>query len=199
MIEISPKIFAPNYFSFFIRRLKIQKASSSKFWRNWYLGVVVLSFCTMLISRKSSIQEMQMIEKIMWAFLCPILFVIIFLVIFLPMAFFMIWPKKWIYEVDHVRVCRRESSKILPYSDFVKIVLDSPYSAELYFKKSGLISVEATAWYGSSKDEWLTFIAFLRTKIESVDTRIYVVRGTGHMEHDIARSAEEAYDHVKSL
>lgn len=200
MIEISPKIVASNFISYLFKNLKNSKNTKPMSWVKWYLGAVALSFGTMFMSPRQDIIVMSYSLRFFWSLVIPFGFVFVGLLFIIPIFGFTIWPKRWIYGEDHVQIVHGKSSTNIPYSSFIKIVLDRPYSAGLYFKNSsGFPAIVTTNWYGTSKEDWLAFISFLRTKVDNLDMKIGVVTGAGPQDPGTLCTAEEAYERINAL
>lgn len=200
MIEINPKIVAPNFLSFIYKNLKNSKNTKPISWAKWYLGVAIASFVTMCISPRQNFITMSIPIKIIWSLFFPLGFIFVVFLLLVPIFGIMLWPKKWIYEEGHVREIYGRNSTNIPYSSFIKIVMDKPYSAVLHFKNSSSFpAILTTSWYGNSKEDWLTFISFLRTQINDLDSKIGVVTGAGAQDPGTPCSADEAYDRIKLL
>lgn len=198
MIEITPKIFAPTFLSFLVRRSKGGNGVPRKTMLKAFFIGVALCFIALTLG-KHELASKGIQERLAGAVIATIVFLGVVISIIIPAGYLFLWPNKWIYEDNKVNVIKRFSSLTLSYHQLDKIVLESPYCANLVFKDPNSNFLKITNWYGSSRYDWLIFIKFLDGRI-SINNKIGVIYRDGFkFVEKKMNSPEEAYDFVEKM
>lgn len=199
MIEITPKIFAPTFVSFVIRRLKGGSGISRKTFSQLFLIVVSLSFMALTLG-KHELASKDIQERLIGAVIAALIFFGLAFSIIMPAGYLFLWPNKWIYEDNKINVIKRFSILTLYYHQLDKIIIDSPYCAVLIFKNQNYIFTKTSSWFGTSKVDWFTFINFLNKNGADANDKIWVSYkdGFNFVEKKMS-SPEEAYDFVEKM
>lgn len=178
MLEITPKIFAPTFFSFIGRRTKIGSIMPLKTFIQLFLGLSVAGFITISLGKhelaSASIEERFVAATIYITLMFSAIFAIIG-----GSSFFLVWPNRWIYMDNKIEVIKKYSTSTLFYNHLERITLDTPYSASLLFNDHNSVTVRSTSWYGTSKEDWLSFIKLLDRNGATPDVKVWVTYNDG--------------------
>lgn len=128
MIEITPKIFAPNFASFLFRRVQGGNGVSRKALLIAFLIFVMLFFLALSLGQHElALRGIQ--ERIFAAVIITLAFFCILTVIVVVSGYFFLWPNKWMCEDKAISVTKLFSQYDLDYHQIDRIVLESPHCA----------------------------------------------------------------------
>lgn len=196
MIEITPKILAPNIISFLFRRLSTGIGWNIKHLFKLFLIVTFLLLITLKISKNSRFFDSAQ-ELILFSFGISILFFLSIFVLVQFSIYIFEWPCSFQYDEDKVVIKNRFSEKKFRYDEVEKIVLQSKLSAQILFRSS--YSLKVSRWYGNSRSDWLKFVNHLESKSLKIDSIVWIqyFEGIGLAEKKM-ESASAAYSYFES-
>lgn len=199
MIEITPKIFAPTFLSFVIRRFKGGSGISMKTFLHAFLIAIILCFMALTLG-KHELASKSILERMTGAIIASLCFFGLIFLIMVPAAFVFIWPNRWIYDHNKITVIKRFSNSTLSYNHLDRIIIDSRYCANLRFKDPNSTGLKTTSWFGTSKVDWFNFIEYLNMCGANANGKIWIFYKDGfNMIERKMSSPEEAYDFVEKM
>jgi len=198
MIYITPKIIAPNYISYVFRKLKSGSSFERKQKIKMFLFLSLISLVPLKFGKFRHLFQNN-IELIIGALIFSTGFILLLYIIFILAGFFIIWPSVYKYSELQVQKKTIFKTELISYSYLEKILLDSRYSANLYFRTPDSFSYKTSAWFGTSKESFYEFVNFLSENGAREGFKIGIIYPKGfEMKEHIMSSHQEAYKFLEN-
>lgn len=198
MIEISPKMYAKSYPSFLVRRMGTAKGISLFAVMGYLLFGVMVVFFT-ITNRRMELAKAPVLEQFIFATVVTAIFFLFFLAIFTLISYFTVWKRKWIYANNEVLTIVGHSRRSLSYRNLTKITMESPFCAKLEFREPGGRLLDWFFWYGQTKEDWLSFVEFLKTNVSNVEEIIFIPQSRGMTSEEKQLPPNEAFEEIMKL
>lgn len=196
MLEITPKIYAPSFGAYLIRRFKVGGGPSLRTLIISVFIAIAFSFVGLSFGRHE-LSGKGVGERLVGAIGYGISFHLIMIFIFIPAGYLFLWRSRWKYSDRCIVKKSILGEQEIEYRYLDSIALESKYAATLRFANPDGPFIKTAQWYGRDRKEWLDFIAFLSSKCSDVNGKTCYYYWRGFKYYEIKMSPEEAYDRAE--
>ena len=194
---ISPKNIYQNYFD--LLSSKVSAAKPIKIAAIFFMGGLLFLLIVAILKEfgKTSIFSLPNYAKIVESFCLALVFIGLLPTTIIVSCIFL-WFQK--FELIEGKIIDYFPNKnIFEIKDIQRIVLETPRSANVFFKRPGTSILKCVFWFGNSEDEWLQFISDLEKIDKEVINKCYFISSRKPGAPFFQASSKECFQAVLKL